>query len=159
MIQIVTKIIVKGKSPQQIFDWMRNLNQEKYLQWHPIAHKTYRQSKETEDLIGSVIYFNEEIDSFRVDYEWEFVEVKKSLPISVEIKMKAKYFYPIYLNLSAKKVDIDTDVTHKLQIGFYAMGLEKIFDWFVRKFIFTKRQIEALERHATEEFKNLENII
>jgi len=32
MIQIITKIIVEGKSPQQIFDWICNLNHKMYLQ-------------------------------------------------------------------------------------------------------------------------------
>lgn len=38
------------------------------------------------------------------------------------------------------------------------MGLEKIFDWFIKNFIFTEKKIKALERHAAEEFKNLEKI-
>jgi len=159
MIQITTRIIIKGKSPQEIFDWIRNLNQERYLQWHPTAHKNFKLIKETENLIGSIIYFDEIFEGIRIKKKWEFVEVERNLPISFEGKMKAKTFYPIYLHLSGKKVNSDTEIIHILRIGFSFKGLEKIFDWFVKKIIFTERKIKAVERHATEEFKNLENII
>ena len=159
MIQIITKIIVKEKSPQQVFDWLHKLDQEKYLQWHPTAHKNFKLIKEAENLIGSVIYFDEIFEGIRVKGKWEFVEVKRNLPISFEAKMKAKIFYPVYLHLSGQKINSDTEITHTLMIGFSFKGLEKVFDWFIRKFIFTERKIKALERHAAEEFKNLENII
>ncbi|MDI6603145.1 MAG: hypothetical protein QME57_03475 [Patescibacteria group bacterium] len=73
--------------------------------------------------------------------------------------MKAKAFYPIYLHLSGRKIDSNTEITHTLLIGFSFKGLEKIFDWFVRNFILTERKIKALEKHTTEEFKNLEKMI
>lgn len=158
MIQIITKIIVKGKSPQQIFDWLHNLNQERYLQWHP-AHKDYRLIRETKNLTGSIIYFDETFGGRRVNYKWELIKVKRNLPVLVEDKMKAKTLYPVYWHLSGEKINNDTKIIHKLMIGFSFKGLEKIFDWFVRKFIFTERRIKTLERHATEEFKNLEKII
>jgi hypothetical protein len=159
MIQIITKIIVEGKSPQQIFDWMRTLNQEKYHQWHPVAHKDFKRIKETENLIGSVIYFDEIFEGIRVREKWEIIEVKRNLPISFEVGMKAKTFYPMYLYLSGKKTNKDTEITHTLFVGFSFKGLEKIFDWFVKNFILSEKKIKALERHVIEEFKNLENII
>lgn len=155
MLEIITKIIIKGKSPQQIFDWMLNLNQERYLEWHPTAHKSYRRIKETENFVGSIIYFEETLGDFRVNYKWEVVDLKTDNLIL----MKAKIFYPVYLSLSFLATNKDTEVIHQLRIGFSFKGLEKIFDWFVRKFIFTEKKIGALERHAMEEFKNLENII
>jgi hypothetical protein len=73
--------------------------------------------------------------------------------------IRGKTFYPARLLLTAQKIGEDTELTHEIQVGFSFYGLEKIFDWFVRKFIFTEKKIKAIHRHATEEFKNLENII
>uniref|UniRef100_A0A7V0Z811 Uncharacterized protein n=1 Tax=candidate division WOR-3 bacterium TaxID=2052148 RepID=A0A7V0Z811_UNCW3 len=75
------------------------------------------------------------------------------------ILMKANFFYPIYLSLSFSPLNKDTEVIHELKIGFVYHGLEKIFDWLVRKLAVPPKKIEAIERHATEEFKNLENIL
>jgi len=156
MIQITTDIIIKGKSPMQIFDWLSNLNQERYVQWHPNAHKDFKWIRKTKDFVGSIIYFNEVFDGYRVNCKWEILETKKD----ESNLMKAKTFYPIYLRLSVKKIiGEDTEVTHELLLGFSFYGLEKFFDWFVRKFIFTEVRREALKRHAMEEFKNLEKII
>jgi len=59
MIKIITKIIIKGKSPQQIFDFIWNLNQERYIQMEPTAHKDVKLIKETENRVGSIFYFDE----------------------------------------------------------------------------------------------------
>jgi len=89
----------------------------------------------------------------------EIVEFEDNVPDSIRAKTKAKTLYPIYFSLSIKKIGNDTEVTHMLEVGFSFKGLEKIFDWFVGKFIWTERARKAVERHAIKEFKNLENIL
>ncbi|MCL0051041.1 hypothetical protein M1N22_04375 [Dehalococcoidia bacterium] len=158
MIKIVTKIMIRGKSPAQIADFLINLDQESYVRWHP-AHQVYRYLKKTENGVGSIIRIEELLeDGVKIGYTSEVLEIKKS-ESKVTSLVKAKTLYPVRLFLSAEKIGEDTEVTHELRVGFSFYGLEKIFDWFVRKFIFTERKIKAIHRHATEEFKNLENII
>jgi len=41
----------------------------------------------------------------------------------------------------------------------YAGGFGKITDWLLRKLYLTKEFEEALEKHAKEEFKNLEGLL
>ncbi len=108
MIQINTKIIIKEKSPQQKFDLLSSLNQERYIQWHPTDHKNFKIIKQTKNLIGTIIYFDEVVEGIRVKGKWELIEVKRDFPILFEVKMKAKTFYPIYLHLSGKKIKSDT---------------------------------------------------
>ena len=157
MLRSVTKIIIRGKSPAQISDFLINLDQESYVRWHP-AHQIYRYLKKTENGVGSIVRIEELLEGFKIGYTSEILEIKKS-ESKVTALVKGKTFYPIYLRLSAEKIGGDTEVTHELRVGFSFHGLEKVFDWFIRRFIFTERKIKAIKRHATEEFKNLENII
>lgn len=145
---------MKEKSISKIYDWLLNLDNERYLKWHS-AHKSFTRIKETENFVGSIFHFDEVINGFRINFKWEIVEIKPD----EFIKLKAKIFFPIYILLSMKNVNGDTVIIHQLNVGFSFMGLEKIFDWLVSHFILTQKKVKALDRHATEEFKNLENLI
>jgi len=150
----VTRISIKGKSASQVFDWLCSLNQERYLQWHP-AHKDYRLSKGPKGFVGNIIYFDEQIDGFRINWEWKVVDLREN----ELILMKARYFYPICLSLSLKEIRGNTEVAHELRVGFAFKGFEKPFDWLVSRLIFTDKRAKALNQHAIEEFKNLERLI
>lgn len=147
MVNIATKIIVRGKSPPQIYNWLISLTPDKYHQWHPKTHINFYRS-------GDTIWFEEILDGLKVNYRWKLIELEEH----ESILMKAK-FYPIYLQLWLSPINRDTEVIHEFRVGFSFWRLEKIFDWFVRRFILTPRKIEAVKRHAIEEFKNLENIL
>lgn len=73
--------------------------------------------------------------------------------------IKVNFFYPIYLQFSFLPLNKDTEVIHQIRVGSNFKELEKNFDWFVRRFILSSKKIEAIKRHATEELKNLENIL
>ena len=154
MIRIVTRIVVNAKSSLQISRWMRTLNREKYLQWHQ-AHKDYKRIKITRSFVGSVIYFDETIEDLRIRFRWEVIELRGNELLI----MKARFFYPIYLQLSLKEINGNTEVLHELRIGFELCGVEKIFDALISLFVFTNKRAKALDRHATEEFGNLERLI
>lgn len=70
---------------------------------------------------------------------------------------KGKSLIPAYLFLSFKPAKTGTIVTHSLKIGYKGI-FGKIIDWFTRKFYLTKAFEKALEKHAKEEFKNLEEL-
>jgi hypothetical protein len=154
MTNLITKIEVLGKKPSQIYDFMLDLNREKYIAWHPTEHIDYRVVKETRDIIGSICFYHEKMDNLRVKYYWEVTELTKNQLIV----MKAKHIISVYLILKLDETTQGTLVTHNLQIG-YKNGISNLVDWVVRNFIFTKNKRNSLERHANEEFKNLEKII
>lgn len=154
MIKIVTRIVVNGKSSLQISRWLRTLNRDRYLQWHQ-DHKDYKRVKITRSFVGSVIYFEEVIEGFRIKFRWEVIELRKN----ELLVMKACFFYPIYLQLSMKEINGNTEISHELRIGFVFHRFEKIFDGLIRLFVFTNKRAKALDRHATEEFRNLEQLI
>jgi hypothetical protein len=149
----VTKIEILGKSPKQIYDFMFGLDKEKYIAWHPKEHKDFKIISATEAIVGSVFFFHEEMDQLKVKYSWTVVEIVEDH----KIVMKAQYFIPIYLILTLDKTPKGTLVTHDLQIGENQSS--KLFDWFIRNFAFTKNKRHSQDRHAMEEFKNLETLI
>ncbi len=149
----VTKIEVLGKTPSQIYDFMLNIDKEKYLAWHP-EHRDFKIIKQTKDTVGSLFFFHEQIDNLKVKYRWEVTKIDKNH----KIVMKAQYFIPIYLVLTLDKTPKGTLVTHDLQIG-YRQKITGLIDWFIRNLIFTKNKRHSQDRHAIEEFKNLEKIL
>ena len=149
----ITKIEILGKKPNQIFDFMLSLNKEKYLNWHP-EHKDFAVINQTENKLGTVFYFHEKMDKLTVKYKWEVVEFTQNH----KVVMKAKYFIPIYLTLTFDETENGTLVTHDIQLGYKKKTIG-IIDWVIKSFVFTKSKVFSNERHAIEEFKNLEKII
>ena len=159
MIKIITKILVKGKKPSQIYDWMIQLNPERAHQWHPahVGGTHTRGHKETNDIleVGDTVQFEEQIGGLKIDYKWEIKRLEKPNLFA----MKAKSPYPIFLQLSLLPTKGETEVVHELRTGFRFIGLEKLFDWVMSKTKLTPEKTKAIKQHVTEEFKNLEKIL
>lgn len=154
MVIITTKIDIKGKTPEEIYNWILNLDDDKYKKWHPRDHKEFKIIKRASDEIGSIVYFHEQFNSFVLKIKGELIKIK---PSSLLV-YKWKSFIPGYLFLSFETTKEGTLVTHTLKIGYVGM-IGKITDWLMKKFYFAKHFEQALNRHAEEEFKNLEKII
>ncbi len=155
MINIVTRIFVKKKTSEQIYNWLLNLDHEKYIKWHPTAHKDYRRIYINKNITGSVFYFDEFIGKLHINYEWEIIKTKQNKLIAT----KAKSIYPIYLIISFEDMFGGVEVTHDLRIGFKLFGVEKPLDIIANNFVLTSRQRQSINQHAKEEFTNLEHLL
>lgn len=153
MITFTTIVEVTGKSPDQVYDWVLNLNNDKYRRWHP-AHKEWKTIKRTHNEMGSIVYLDEQFNHFRLKLTGKLVEVKPNR----FLLYKWKSLISGYLSLTFESTNTGTKVTHEVGIGYKGL-LGKIIDWLLRKFYLTKAFEEALEKHAKEEFRNLEEII
>lgn len=153
MITIVTKIFVNKKTPEQIYNWLLNLDYERYIQWHPTAHKDFKRIYINKNITGSIFYFDEFIGKLRVNYKWEIIKTKQNKLIFT----KAKSVFPIYLLISLDNMFGGTEVTHDLRIGFKFIGIANLVDLFANSFILTFREKQAIHQHAKEEFTNLEH--
>lgn len=153
MITFTTTVEVTGKSSVQIYDWILNLDNDKYKRWHP-AHKEWKTIKRTPNEMGSIIYLDEQFNRFRLKLTGELVEVKPNRILLYRLKS------PIsgYLSLVFEPTNTGTRVIHKIGVGYGGL-FGKIINWLLRKFYLTKAFEEALEKHAKEEFKNLEALI
>lgn len=153
MITFTTTVEVTGKSPDQIYDWVLNLDNDKYKRWHP-AHKEWKGIKRTSNEIGSIAYLDEQFNHFRLKLTGELVEVKPNRFLLYKWKS------PIsgYLSLAFEPTNTGTKVIHEVGVGYGGL-FGRIIDWVLRKFYLTKAFEEALEKHADEEFKNLEELV
>lgn len=155
MIKVTTETIVKGKSPSQIYNWIIHLTPPQFRQWHPKNHLDYKAPipLKTQD----TIWLKERIPGFgRLKTSNEWGVIKLEAPRSILIKTKS---YPDYMELTFLPLNEDTKVIFELRVTFIFKRLEKIFDWFVNKFILTPKRIESIKQHIVEEYKNLEYIL
>lgn len=155
MITMTTEIEVRGKTPAQIFAWNVNMDDTKYKQWHP-AHVEWKTIKRTAGEVGSIAYFHEEFDGFRLAFTGELIDVKPNRLLRYQLKYLI--VLPAYLSLSFDPTEAGTKVIHEVRVGIEGMP-GKVLDWILRKVYLTPAYESALSKHAIEEFKNLEWLI
>ncbi|MFH6986329.1 hypothetical protein ACHRVW_01150 [Flavobacterium collinsii] len=154
MIQLLTNIEVK-KNTALIYKFLLTLDKEKYCQWHP-AHKDFEVIKRTEQELGSILYFKEIVEGTTVKYKWRITEVTENKLV----KMKALYFYPVYLTIALENISENkTIVHHYLDIGYRVKFLSLITDWVVSHTLFSAKKRKSQQQHAIEEYTNLENLL
>lgn len=129
------------------------MDDEKYKKWHH-AHKAWKTIKRTPNEMGSIVYLDEQFNQFRLKLTGKLVEVKPNRFLFY----KWKSLISGYLSLAFESTNTGTKVTHEVGVGYKGL-LGKIIDWLLKKFYLTKAFEEALEKHAEEEFKNLEVLI
>lgn len=155
MIIITTEILVNNVTPSQIFDWIMYLTPEKYRQWDPRAH-IGKIERPAILKTGDTFRFEEKIDQYKINFRWKIVKLDRPN----FFLMKAVIPFPIYLQLSFLPFNRgDTKVLHELRVGFHFPGIEKIVDYVINFFIMPRKKIDAIQKHATEEFRNLEKIL
>jgi hypothetical protein len=155
MIKVTTETIVKGKSPSQIYNWIIHLTPEQFRQWHPKNHLYYEAPIPLKT--GDTIWLKERLPGFgrlKVNNKWEIIRLES--PSSILMKMKS---YPDYMELTFLPLNGDTKVIFEVRVTFIFKRLEKIFDWFVNKFILTPKRINSIKQHIVEEYKNLDHIL
>jgi len=153
MLTFSTEIFIKGKSPQQIYDWMLELDDEKYKRWHR-EHLEWKTLKRTEDVVGSTIFFDEWIGKLRFKFKGEITEAEPNRLLV----FKLKHFPPAYFLLRFEPADGGTKVVHEVGFGFKGV-LGAVFDALLKLTPLFKYFAREMERHAQEEFKNLEKVI
>lgn len=147
---VVVVVTVNGKSPQELYEFMLNLDREKYLDWHK-DHKDFKIVKHDPQIIGSIFYFEEFIGKKKINYNWKIISLKQN----EKMILKAEHFYDVTLELTFTKSNENTIVTHALRFG---LG-NHFLDFFVRKMFLTDTFRKNMQQHAEEEFKTLEHLI
>lgn len=152
MIRWVTKIEIRGKSPEAVYDWIVTLNNKRYRQWHP-AHREWRAVRGAPEQIGSLVLFDEQFEGFRVRF---YGEVAAAHPKwLLRWRLKRLIPLPVHLTLGFEPVEVGTIVTHELIAG-YNSTFGWALDALLRRTVLTPVFEKALDRHASEEFTNLE---
>lgn len=153
MLVFTSEIEVNGKTPEQIYNWFINLNStDEYKKWHP-EHVEWKTKKRTSNGIGSVIYFDEWIGKFRMKLTGELVETEPNRLFVFKLKG-----LPAYLSLALEPTKNGTKVIHVVRFG-YKGALGAVLDFLLKLLPIYKSFKRELDRHAHEEFKNLERLL
>ncbi len=153
MIVFRTEIQIKGKTTGQIYNWLLDLDNEKYERWHP-EHRRWRTIKREPGDLGNVIYFDEKIGRMRFRVKGKIVEAEPGR----RLVYKLNYPIPTYLSLEFVPADKGVNVIHEVKFG-YKGPMGKVLGGLVRRTRLVKYFEKELDRHARQEFKNLETII
>ena len=143
------KIEISGNHAQEIYQFMLDLNKEKYLKWSK-AHIDYKVIEEKPNFVGSKIFFDENIEGLHLNSVWEVTKIVENERIELK---STKMGVPIYLNLNFENKGDKTIVNHDVMGGYKARSP---INWFIKKFVFTKRKMAAETKHAFEEFTYFE---
>ena len=153
MLRVRTEIDVRNVSPNKLYSWLLDVDDERYRAWHP-AHRGYQRVLENPEIVGSVVKFEEHIGGRRLGLAWEITQAK----LGESLGFKAKFPYPVNLSLGFTPIEVGTRVQHDLRIGFGGLVGNGI-DLFVGNMIFTRSLARAVSSHAIQEFRNLESIL
>lgn len=154
MIEIYKHIVVKNRSPEQIYNWVTRITPEKFRQWYPGLHLDAKM-KVSELKIGDSVCYEVLLGGAKKRLKWEVMDLQDN----VKIVSKLKGFYPVCVHLSFIPAGDDTEVVYNLKVGFTFFGVERLLDCFVSSFILTGKKVNEIKQHEKAKFENLENLI
>ena len=154
MIEHVVDIPLVNVTPQKIWNWLSTMNDEKYREWHH-DHRYYKILHPVKKSVGMKVRFVEVLEgSYKIDLAWEVIQ---SIPPR-HVIFRAIVPFPVRLELLIFAMPNGALVRHHIKIGNSSL-LSRIFEPVISTLIFTKKRQSILERHAYEEFKNLEHLV
>ncbi len=158
-IQFTTHTTLKGVSPNQAYDFLINMDNEKYRLFHPEGHKEYKVLHRPEKgTTGTVVYLKEV-------YENGFISSAKAVITEADpgrriiMKSISPWWNPGTLIFILEAGDNGTVITHHLQIGSALPVLGFIYNKLVKLFFLSEKNTAAIYKHVKEEYRNLEKIL
>lgn len=158
-VEVTSRILVKGVSPDQIYEFFLNLDDERYRQWHPGHHLEFRTVHQPEgETVGTVTYFKERFEDGRVlatkIKTLEVVPGRRVVQRSV-----SPWWQPFDLIVGLEAIPEGTLVTHQIVVGSDLPFLGRLFNLVLRRLYLREGNIQAIHNHANEEFTNLERLL
>ena len=158
-VEFISRIPVKGVSPDQIYQFLLDLDDEGYRQWHPGHHLEWRVVHRPKDqTVGTIYYFKERFEDGQVlGGQLKVVEAipgERLVQRSISPRWKP---YDIIIGLQS--IPEGTLVTHQIVAGSGLPFLGRLFNLTMRSLFLKERNIEAVHHHANEEFTNLERLL
>lgn len=157
--ELTSRITVKGVSPDQIYQFLLSLDNDRYRQWHPRHHLQFRVVHQPEDAtVGSVYYFKERFEDGReLGAQLEVVE---AVPGERLVQRSVSpWWKPFDIIIGLQSIPEGTLVTHQIVAGSDLPFLGTLFNLIMRRLFLKESNIKAIHNHANEEFTNLERLL
>ena len=159
-IEVTSRIVVKGVSPDQISQFFLSLDDERYRQWHPGHHLEFKTIHQPEggEIVGTISYFKERFEDGRVlatkVKTLEAVPGRRAVQKSI-----SPWWKPFVLIVGLEPIPEGTLVTHQIVAGTDFPLLGRPFNLILRRIFLKESNVQAIHSHANEEFTNLERLL
>jgi uncharacterized protein YndB with AHSA1/START domain len=158
-VEFTSRITVKGVSPDQIYQFLLSLDNDRYRQWHPGHHLEFRVVHQPKDeTVGSVFYFKERFeDGQELGAQLKVVE---AVPGERLVQRSiSPWWKPFDIIAGLQSIPEGTLVTHQIVAGSDLPFLGMLFNLIMRRLFLKESNIKAIHSHANEEFTNLEHLL
>jgi uncharacterized protein YndB with AHSA1/START domain len=158
-IELTSRIGVKGVSPEQVYQFMINLDDERYRQWHPEHHLEWKVLHRPKDeTVGSVYYFKERFEDGQV--LGARIKVVEAIPGQRLVQRSVSPWWKSFdIVTSFESTPEGTLVTHQIVAGSDLPLVGRFFNLILIPLFLPQRHIQAIHNHANEEFTNLERLL
>lgn len=144
MLTIKTEILIK-KPPEAVYNWVLDLDNEKYRRWQP-AHQAYQRD-------GERFYLEEEIEGRKLTIKGKLIA---QVPYK-ELRFKGRIsIMPRYLWMHFEEVPQGTRFIYEIGMGFTGpLGI--LSDFLLHKLHRWDATKEIYKKHMEEEWKALDS--
>jgi uncharacterized protein YndB with AHSA1/START domain len=158
-IELTSRMKVKGVSPEQVYQFMISLDDERYRQWHPEHHLQWKVVHRPKDeTVGSIYYFKERFEDGQV--LGAKIKVVEAIPGQRLVQRSiSPWWKPFDIITGFESTPEGTLVTHQIVAGSDLPLLGRLFNRILIPLFLKERHIQAIHNHANEEFTNLERLL
>jgi hypothetical protein len=154
MVLLETRVLVKGITGKRVTDFFINCTDPDYQRWWEGTHLQFHTINRTEDVVGSLVYFDEYVGKHRLKFKGRitgYVAGKR-----IEYRMVRGLSLPAWLVLEFQDCPDGTDIVHTVKAGYRGMG--KILDPLIRLYLSDEFE-KALNKHADTDFSKLGHLL
>jgi uncharacterized protein YndB with AHSA1/START domain len=158
-IELTSRIKLKGVSPDQVYQFMTSLDDERYRQWHPEHHLQWKVLHRPKDeTVGSIYYFKERFEDGEV--LGAKIKVVEAIPGERLVQRSISPWWKSFdIVTGLKSIPEGTLVTHQIVAGSDLPLLGRLFNLILIPLFLKEPHIQAIHNHANEEFTNLEHLL
>ena len=158
-VELTSRITVKGVSPDQVYQFLLSLDNDRYRQWHPGHHLQFRVVHQPKDeTVGSVYYFKERFEDGRVLATQ--IKVLQAVPGQRLVQRSISPWWKRFdIITGLQSIPEGTLVTHQIVAGSGLPFLGRLFNLMARRLFLKESNLKAIHNHANEEFTNLERLL
>ena len=158
-IELTSRIKGKGVSPDQVYQFMTSLDDERYRQWHPEHHLQWKVLHQPKDeTVGSIYYLKERFEDGQV--LGAKIKVVEAIPGERLVQRSISPLWkPFDIIIGFESIPEGTLITHRIVVGSDLPLLGRLFNLILIPLFLKERHIQAIQNHANEEFTNLERLL
>jgi len=154
MVVLQTRVTARGVTAKQVSDFFINCTDSDYQRWWEGTHLLFHTLERTEDVIGSLVYFDEYVGRHRLKFKGRITDYVADTRI--EYRLARVLTLPAWLVLEFEDRSDGVGIVHTIRAGYQGIG--RILDPLIRLYLSDAFE-KALNEHADTEFSRLGNLL